>query len=155
MSPYSPQFQQGPGIPVAAIRRLVTPAELPRVVPECCGRVWEHLKAQGIRSGRNVALYLDGAIHLEAGVECLTPFAEDGEVVRAAIPGGGVVGVAHFGPYGGLVAAHQAILAWCQANGYSPQGPRWELYGHWDAAWDADPSLIRTDVAYLVTRSHG
>lgn len=155
MPAYSPQLQQGLAIPIAAIRRLVTRAELPRVVPECCGRVWQHLKAQGIRGGRNVALYRDGAIHLEAGVECLTTFTEDAEIVRSAIPGGAVVTVTHFGPYGGLAAAHQAIVAWCQANGYALAGPSWELYGHWDAAWDANPSLIRTDVAYLVTSSHG
>jgi effector-binding domain-containing protein len=146
-----PHLDHVPAIPIAAIRRQVAQAELPRVVPECCGKVWQHLKAQGIRGGRNVALYWDGTIRLEAGVECSVPFVEQGEVLRSAIPGGAVVSVAHFGPYSRLAAAHQAIRAWCETHGYQLAGPSWELYGHWEAAWDADPSLIRTDVVYQVT----
>jgi len=152
MPPYSPHLHHVPPTPFAAIRREVARADLPRVVPECCGKVWQYLKAQGIRGGRNVALYWDGKIRLEAGVECSTPFAEAGEVLRSAIPGGEVVSVPHFGPYSRLTAAHQAILTWCKAHEYQLAGPSWELYGHWDAAWDADPSLIRTDVYYQVTR---
>ena len=29
-------------------------------------------------------------------------------------------------------------------------GPNWEVYGHWLAAWNDDPSQIRTDVFYLL-----
>jgi len=53
-------------------------------VPECCGLVWNAVRAQRAPPGRNVAVYWDGSIRLEVGVELLGPFAEQGEVVRSA-----------------------------------------------------------------------
>jgi effector-binding domain-containing protein len=78
---------------------------------------------------------------------------EQGGVVRSATPGGLVAALTHLGPYGTLAAAHQAIHDWCEANRHRPVGPRWETYGHWQAAWDTDPSRIETEVAYLVAPS--
>lgn len=137
-------------MPVAVIRREVTRSELSRVVPECCGQVWEHLRAQQIKGGRNVAVYFNRGARLEAGVEVASPFVEGNDVVRSEIPGGRVATTAYFGPYDGLGRAHDAIQAWCKANGHRLVEPCWELYGHWQREWDSDPSLIRTDVFYLI-----
>jgi hypothetical protein len=55
-----------------------------------------------------------------------------------------------FGDYGarpvvsGLLASGGKTCSWIA-------GPNWEVYGHWQPEWDADPSLIRTDVFYQVT----
>ena len=144
----SVQLREQPGTPLAVVRRRVARTELSKVVPECCGLVWTALKAQGIRGGRNVAVYLDGAIHVEVGVELDVAFVEKDDLVRSATPAGTVAWVTHYGPYGGLGAAHQAVHAWCRANGHTPAGPNWEIYGHWQDAWNADPSQIRTDVYY-------
>ena len=151
MTPPIVQLQQLPPTPVAVIRRTVPQADLPRVVPEGCGLVWNALKAQHVRAGRNVAIYWDGAIRLEVGVELLGPFKEAGDVVRSATPGGAVASVAHFGPYGGLGVAHAAILDWCKRRGHGLRGPSWEVYGHWRDSWNTDPSQIRTDVFYQVS----
>jgi len=62
-----------------------------------------------------------------------------------------VASTTHLGPYAGLGAAHDAIHQWCRANNHRLAGPSWEIYGHWDPEWDADPSRIRTDVYYLLT----
>jgi hypothetical protein len=43
-----------------------------------------------------------------------------------------------------------AIIGWCTAHGYTRAGPNWEIYGHWQDAWNADPSQICTDVYYLL-----
>lgn len=51
----------------------------------------------------------------------------------------------HRGPYGGLDAAHQAVLAWCAAQGHRLQGSRWEIYGDW-----LDPEELETQVSYLI-----
>lgn len=146
------RLEQLPSLPVAVIRRSATPAELSRVVPECCGLVWKTVRAQQVRAGRNVAIYLDGTIRLEAGVELLGSFTEQDDVVRSNTPGGLVASVTHWGPYGGLGAAHSAIRSWCQANQRDLSGPSWEIYGHWQSAWDSDPSQIRTDVCHQVLR---
>jgi effector-binding domain-containing protein len=137
--------------PTAVVRRLARPQDLSKVVPEACGTVWGVVRAQRIPgAGRHVALYWDNQINLEVGVELEAPFAGHGEVVGSATPAGLVATATHFGPYGQLHQAHDAIRAWCQANGYTPAGPNWEIYGHWQNDWNSDPSKIRTDVYYLL-----
>ena len=137
-------------IPLAVIRRQARAAELSRVVPECCGLVWNAVRAQQVKAGRNVAIYWDSTIRLEVGVELDGPFTEIGDVVRSATPAGDVAVATHFGPYGGLGAAHDAVREWCKANNRTLAGPSWEIYGHWQPEWNAAPSLIRTDVHYLL-----
>lgn len=149
--PTSPvQLQERSALPLVVIRSTVSPARLPEVVPRSCGAVWQALKAQGLRGGRNVALYWDEAIRVEAGVEFAGAFAEQDGVTRSATPAGLVAVVTHHGPYGTLGAAHDAIRRWTQAHHHRTLGPRWELYGHWEPAWDTDPSRISTEVCYLV-----
>ena len=142
------QLQRLDSIPLAVIRRQASPSELSRVVPECCGLVWNVVRAQQVQAGRHVAIYWDGSIRLEVGVELHGPFLQDGEVVRSATPAGAVAWATHFGPYGGLGAAHSAIRRWCKANNHALAGPNWEIYGHWQPEWNTDPSKIRTDVYY-------
>src|SRR5262245_7002945 len=149
--PYTDTLQQLASVPTAVIRRTARAAELSRLVPECCGLVWNTVRAQGARGGRHVAVYWDPTIRLEVGVELLGPFRDAGEVVQAVTPGGWAASVTHLGPYGGLGAAHTAVREWCQAHGHRLTGPSWEIYGHWQSAWDTDPSLIRTEVFYQVS----
>jgi effector-binding domain-containing protein len=125
-------------------------SELPSVVPECCGLVWEAVKAQKVPAGRLIAIYWDGSIRLEVGVELKGPFTDDGEVVSSATPAGAVASITHLGPYASLGWAHDAVRKWCQANERRLAGPSWEIYGHWRSEWDADPTQIRTDVCYLL-----
>ena len=150
MSQYHVHFEQLESIPLAVLRRQAHASELSRVVPECCGLVWNAVRAQHAKGGRHVAIYWDGSIRLEVGVELEGPFAEDGQVVRSATPDGTVAWVTHLGPYNALGAAHDAIHDWAKAGNHRLAGPKWEIYGHWKKEWDADPSQIRTDVFYLV-----
>jgi len=144
------QLQQLESIPLAVIRRQARQSELSRVVPELCGLVWNAIRAQQAKAGRNVALYWDGSIRLEVGVELLGPFTDHGEVVHSATPAGPVASATNLGPYNTLGAAHDAIHQWCKANNQKLAGPSWEIYGHWLPEWDTDPSQIRTDVYYLL-----
>jgi effector-binding domain-containing protein len=147
------QLQQLDSVPLAVIRRQARASELSRVVPEYCGLVWNAVRAQEAKAGRHVAIYWDGSIRLEVGVELHGPFTEQGEVVLSATPAGPVAIATHFGPYGGLGAAHDAIRQWSTANNHSLAGPNWEIYGHWLPEWNANPSQIRTDVCYLLARA--
>jgi effector-binding domain-containing protein len=137
-------------IPLAVVRRQARPSELARLVPECCGLVWNVVRGQQVRAGRHVAIYWDDSIRLEVGVELEGPFAGEGDVVPSAIPAGPVAWTTHLGPYGGLGAAHDAVREWCKAGHHQLAGPCWEIYGHWHQEWNADPSQIRTDVYYLL-----
>jgi effector-binding domain-containing protein len=150
MTPSAVQLQQLNSIPLAVIRRQASPSELSRVVPDCCGLVWNAVRSQQAKAGRNVAVYWDGTIRLEVGVELLGPFTEHGEVVLSATPTGAVASATHIGAYSGLGAAHEAVRQWCRTNNHSLAGPNWEIYGHWQPEWNTDPSQIRTDVYYLL-----
>ena len=97
-----------------------------------------------------LALGAGGEINLEVGVELDSPFAGCGEVVGSATPAGQVAFTTHYGPYGRLDEAHEAIRSWCRNNGHALAGPSWEVYGHWEEEWDRDPSKICTEVCYLV-----
>jgi effector-binding domain-containing protein len=139
------------GRPIAVVRRRAGKPALSRVVPEACGVVWNALRTHQVKgAGRHVAVYLDGEINLEVGVEMAGPFDGAGEVVASTLPAGQAATTTHMGPYGGLHAAHRAIQDWCARQGHELVGPSWEIYGHWEEAWNADPSLIRTDVFYLL-----
>lgn len=136
---------------LAVVRLRADARDLPRVVPAACGKVWGVVRAKQVPdAGRHVAVYLDGAINLEVGVEVGSPFVGDGDVVGSTLPVGTAATAKHLGPYGGLGTAHQAIRDWCADRGYALAGPNWEIYGHWEDAWNADPSRIRTDVFYLL-----
>ena len=148
---YDVRLEQLGSHPLAVVRRRASKHELGKVVMDACGLVWGVLRAQQVAgAGRHVALYWDGEINLEVGVEMDTPFADYGEVVGSATPAGAVATVTHLGPYGRLHEAHQAILKSCAQRGYRLAGPSWEVYGHWIDEWNADPAKIRTDIFYLL-----
>lgn len=149
-STYAVHVRELPSVPLAVIRRQAHASELSRVVPECCGLVWNAVRAQQAKAGRHVALYWDGSIRLEVGVELLGPFTEQGNVVCSATPAGVTASTTHYGPYGGLGAAHEAVRAWCRIHNHRLAGPSWEIYGHWQEAWNSNPALIRTDVFHQV-----
>ena len=137
-----------PSIPLAVVRRHVSRSGLSAAVREGCGRAWTFARGHNLTAGRNIAVYWDGTILLEAGVELPEPFTEGDGIIRSATPAGLVAWVTHIGPYQRLGAAHAAIQEWCAAQDRKLAGPNWEIYGHWEAEWNTDPSRIRTDVFY-------
>lgn len=142
--------------PLAVVRRRAARQALSQLVPQLCGVVWNAIRANQIRgAGRHVAVYLDDQINMEVGVELESPFAGDGDVVASALPAGAVATTTHLGPYSRLGDAHRAIQDWCAAQGHAMGGPCWEIYGHWQAAWNDDPSAIQTDVFYLLAPGTG
>jgi effector-binding domain-containing protein len=148
---YNIRLEHASGRPLAVVLRRARPQELSKVVPEACGTVWSVVRAQHIAgAGRHVAVYLDSQINLEVGVELEAPFGGYGEVVGSTTPPGTVATTTHFGPYGLLHEAHDAIRLWCRTNGYTLTGPNWEIYGHWKDEWNREPSKITTDVFYLL-----
>jgi effector-binding domain-containing protein len=152
---YDVRLEQLESRPLAVVCRRASQHEFSKVIPDACGAVWNVVRSQQIAgAGRHVAVYLDCQINLEIGVEldasASATFVGYGEVVPSATPAGPVATTTHFGPYGGLHAAHDAILQWCANNGHTLAGPSWEIYGHWIDEWNTDPTKIRTDVFYLV-----
>jgi effector-binding domain-containing protein len=133
--------------PTAVIRHRARKDELSKVVPQFCGEVWNYFRDNSLpRPGRHVALYLNGKIDLEVGVESTTPITGDGPVVSSSLPAGLVATTTHWGSYDKLHEAHGAIRIHCQTHGLTTTGVDWEIYGH----WDNDPAKVRTDIFYLL-----
>jgi effector-binding domain-containing protein len=151
---YSVRVERVVSRPIAVVRRRVAQRDLPRVIPEACGLVWNAVKAAGVTdAGRHVAIYRDcgnGLLDVEVGVEVGSAFAGRVEVVGSMIPDGEAAAVTHFGPYQKLREANMAIRDWCAAQGRARAGVSWEIYGHWVDEWNSEPSKIRTDVYYLL-----
>lgn len=150
MSRSAVQLQRLPSVHLAVIRRVVAPPDLSRVVRECCGLAFEAVRAQQLTPGRNVALYWNDEIRLDAGVEVTEPFEERDGLLRSATPAGLTAFATHFGPYGEIGETHEAIAAWCREQKRRLAGPRWEVYGHWQPDWNEHPERIRTDVFYHI-----
>jgi effector-binding domain-containing protein len=129
------------GIPLAVVRRQAGASELSKVVPEGCDAVWSWLRARQLRGGRHVAIYWDGAIRLEVGVELIDAITDEGDVVRSATPAGRTASVVHLGPYNRLGTAHQTIREWCSSHNLQLAGPNWEIREH-DVRHDLP--LVRT-----------
>jgi effector-binding domain-containing protein len=135
----------------AVVRDCVPPGGLPQFVPAACGEVWSFVRAAGLpKPGRHVALYLDAQGSVEVGAEVSAPFAGNDRVHCSQLPAGRVATTVHFGPYPRLFETHDRIRQWCAGHGHRPAGISWEIYGHWDESWNANPSKIRTDVFYLL-----
>jgi len=134
----------------AVIRSRVESKDLSKFVPAACGEVWSFIRSAGLkRPGRHVALYLESG-WVEVGAEVSESFTGNDRVHCSQLPRGRVVTTVHFGPYQRLGDAHSAIRRWSSEHGHQLSNVCWEIYGHWDESWNADPSRIRTDVFHLI-----
>ena len=153
--PYEIKLTNTEAIPTAVIRSRVQPKELSKFVPAACGEVWSFIRSAGLpRPGRHVALYLDTGL-VEVGAEVSERFTGNDRVHYSQLPAGRVVTTTHFGPYARLGDAHSEVRRWCAEHGHRLSRICWEIYGHWDASWNTDPSKIRTDVFHLFDDQKG
>ncbi len=135
----------------AVISGDMTALELSRFVPAACGEVWNYFKSVGLpQPGRHVAVYHNARGTVEAGAEVAGPFEGNERVRCSELPSGRVATATHHGPYGRISETHTAIREWCRVEGLKLSGICWEIYGHWQAEWNEDPSKIQTDVFYLL-----
>ncbi len=138
---------------LAAVRRTAAPREIPRVFMPALDLVWAFLRThKGLRTdGHNVFLYhhverpADG-MPIDFGVEVTRRFEPEGEVQCIETPAGEAAVLEHRGPYSGLGEAHDAVHAWCKANGRRIGGHSLEVYGD----WSEDPDKLVTTVQYLL-----
>lgn len=137
---------------IAAVRARLAVGTVPARFREYLDQVYAASRAGAVRTdGQNVFVYRGGygpraEVDAEFGVGTDAPFAAVGAVEYRALPVGEVAATTHWGDYARLRDAHGAIQEWCAANGRAVGDTRWEVYGH----WSDDPSLVRTDVYYLL-----
>jgi effector-binding domain-containing protein len=110
------------------------------------------LKSSAAR-GLNIVFYrhkggkiAEEGVAIECGVQIAAPCESHGKVVCSSTPAGEVATVTHWGDYGGLGKAYDALGAWSKQTGRKFAGPFWEVYGH----WHDDLAKVRTDVYQLL-----
>jgi effector-binding domain-containing protein len=135
--------------PTAVIRQQTTWERFPTLWRELLDEVWAHVRAGDVRAGHNVMLYLDDTPTVEVGVELEGPFTPSARVIASTLPEGSAATTVVRGAPSpeGIAAGHDAVVAWCRANGHELTGTRWEVYGHWR---DDDPDGFETTVCWLL-----
>ena len=150
---YSISVQRVAPRPFAAVRERMPIGEVPSRFRPLLDQVYAAAKGNAIvLDGQNIFVYRagpSGIAEVEFGVGAKDPFASIGRVNYSAVPGGDVATTTHWGDYGALGAAHEAVVAWCQAEGHALAGISWEVYGH----WHDDPAKRRTDIYQLLQRT--
>lgn len=135
--------------PTAVIRETTTWERFPTLWSELLDEVWGYVRGAGVHAGRNLMLYLDDAPTVEVGVELEGDLAApSGRVTASTVPEGrAATTVARGAPSPeGIAAAHAAVIDWCDANGHTRTGVRWEVYDH----WRDDPDTFETAVYWLL-----
>jgi effector-binding domain-containing protein len=138
---------------IAAVRARLAISRVPSMFREYLDQVYAAARAGAVQlDGQNIFVYrvvagADNEADIEFGVGVKSPFSPVGAVRYSELPTGDVATAVHWGDYARLGEAHDAVIAWCRANGRTLTGTRWEVYGH----WNDDPARRRTDVYYLLT----
>src|ERR1700680_3251976 len=133
--------------PTAGVKANTTWREFPTLWPRLLDDVWAFLGATpGLRAdGHNVMLYRTGLsdveVAVEVGVQVTKSFEAAGRVVPSTLPASEAATTVHAGMPSEIGAAHDAVRAWCSAQGRELTGVSWEIYG------DPDPQTGHFDVA--------
>jgi effector-binding domain-containing protein len=145
---YEVQVVRATARPTAVVAQATTWDAFPSLWRHLLDQVYAFLETGDVsQTGHNVMLYKDDVPNVEVGVEVNAAFTSSGPVVASCLPAGEAAMTVHRGPYHLLGAAHQAVRAWCPANGHRIAGPRWEIYGD----WHEEPTQLETEVFYLLT----
>ena len=138
---------------IAAVRARLPISHVPASFTTYLNQVYAAARYGAIPlDGQNIFVYRGGASGEDAdadfGVGVRSPFESHGAVTCRELPTGECAVATHWGDYAQLDVTHDAVLAWCRANGRAPTGTRWEVYGH----WTDDPTRRRTDVYYELSK---
>ena len=137
---------------MAAVRATVPVSGIAQAWKPALDQVWAFLRARReLGPGHNLFLYhhperRNDPMDIDFGVQVARPFEGESAVRCVQTPAGEVASTLHVGPYDRLGGAHDAIHAWCAANGRGIGRASWEVYGD----WIDDPALLETTIKYLL-----
>jgi effector-binding domain-containing protein len=151
MTEYVVRVEAAEARPLAVARGQTPRPRLGATIIELLDLVWPVLRAQQVRTGHNVVVYLgaaNGQLDIEAGVEISdgTAFTPTDRVYRSATPAGEALTATHWGEYSAVSGAYEALARWCAKHNRRPSGLSWEVYGD----WSDDPGQLRMDVYQLL-----
>jgi effector-binding domain-containing protein len=128
--------------PTAVIAETTSWEAYPEIWPRLLDEVWSAVRPSRaeIAPGRNVMLYKDDVPNVEVGVEVARSFAPRGRVIASALPAGRVAVATHRGSWD-VAPTHRAVIDECNRLGLERVGPRWEIYGHFNAPGDEEVEI--------------
>jgi hypothetical protein len=128
--------------PTAVIVEATSWDAYPELWPRLLEEVWSAIRPSRaeVAPGRNVMLYKDDVPNVEVGVEIAGSFAAVGRIVASELPAGCVAMATHRGSWD-VGPAHDAVAEACDRLGLERLGPRWEIYGHFDAPGDEEVEI--------------
>ncbi|MBO7742634.1 GyrI-like domain-containing protein [Paenibacillus sp. MWE-103] len=132
--------------------RLRRPEEaVGAVAMELLGRLWEEILGKHVTNRGLSHLIYDADGTVFAGVELADGPAEEGQpaggMSRRTLSLGAHAYCVHRGPYAGLGATYDALLAAVAEAGRSCRKPLLEKYGH----WQEDESQLETEIYFSLT----
>jgi effector-binding domain-containing protein len=145
--PFDVRIEHTTECPTAVVKANTSLREFPTLWRPLLDEVWAFLAARpGLRTGgHNVMLYRNGLpgieLAVEIGVQVTKSFEAAGHVVPSTLPATEAATTVHAGPPAEIGATHDAVRAWCAAEGRELTGVSWEIYG------DPDPKTGHFDVA--------
>jgi effector-binding domain-containing protein len=137
---------------IAAVRAHVPLAGIAQAWKPALDQVWAFLKDNpDLPRAHNLFLYhhparRDDPMEIDFGVQVARHFKHSGNVRCVETPAGEVARTLHVGPIDGLKAAHDAVHAWCAANGRNMADASWETYGD----WTEDFAKFEVTIRYLL-----
>ncbi|HUP85729.1 MAG TPA: GyrI-like domain-containing protein [Acidimicrobiales bacterium] len=142
-----------PSAPTAVREGRAAPGELSATIRRLLDPVWAYVRTTDLVPLHNIVLYRppDGepGMPLEVGVRVDRAFddaAPPADVCCRELPAGRVARATHVGRYERLGQTHDAVVAFCHANGLERTGRSWEIYGD----WNEDVDLLETEVVHEV-----
>ena len=139
--------------PFLGIRAHAPTTELPAVIGQLFGEIYDHIQEQGLEpSGMPLAIYHSmeaDAVELECAMPLAEPVAGSGRIRSGNLPAGLVATATHVGPYHELPGTWSRLTEWMAAEGLEPAGSPWEVYVT-DPGAEPDSSKWRTDIFFPV-----
>lgn len=128
--------------PTAVIAETTTWDAYPELWPRLLEEVWSAIRPtrSEVAPGRNVMLYKDDAPDVEVGVEVTGSFSSVGRIIASQLPAGRVATFTHRGSWD-VGPVHRALIEECERLGLERAGPRWEIYGHFNAPGDEEVEI--------------
>ena len=130
--PTAPQIVTLEPQPAALLREVVAMSDLPGFFGRAFGAAAQAAGVQGVRlAGPPLGVYfgMPGAtVDVGAGFPTDRPVAADGGVASVTLPGGRAAQLLHHGPYDGLPASYDRLIAFLGEQRLTPGPVMWEAY---------------------------
>ncbi len=129
---YKFEVSEKPAQPTLSIRTRTKLADLPQVIGQAYGAIFEYLnEIKETPAGAPFTAYYNldmEDLDVEMGFPVAKQLAGKDSIKPGAIPAGKQLAYLYKGSYQGMAPVYEAMAQWMQENGYTPVGTAYEFY---------------------------